>query len=120
MFDKASENYNDFLEIYYYEYYGLADDKGKEQSPKFNLKIYFLINMIIVCGQKIKKNLLIKKNLKIYYPCHYQKLIKKRKLEPEETIAERVKLNPQKRKRKNEKTGLKILTPNKLLTRLPI
>ena len=38
--------------------------------------------------------------------------------ESEETIAERVKLNP--RKRKNEGTGLKILTPNKLLTRLPI
>ena len=33
---------------------------------------------------------------------------KKRKLEEEETIAERVKLNPQKRKRKNERTGLKI------------
>ena len=45
---------------------------------------------------------------------------KKRKLEAEETIAERVKLNPQKRKRKNERTGLKIWTPNKLLTRLPI
>ena len=42
----------------------------------------------------------------------------KKKLQPEETIAERVKLNPQKR----EKTGtrLKILTPSKLLTRLPI
>ena len=37
---------------------------------------------------------------------------------PEETIAERVKLNP--RKRKKERKGLKILTPNKLLTRLPI
>ena len=40
------------------------------------------------------------------------------KLDPEETIGERVKLN--RRKRKNERTGLKILTPNKLLTRLPI
>ena len=40
------------------------------------------------------------------------------KLEPEETIAERVKLNP--RKRKNEETRFKILTPNKPLTRLPI
>ena len=37
------------------------------------------------------------------------------KLEPEETIAERLKLNP--RKIKNEGTGL---PPNKLLTRLPI
>ena len=40
------------------------------------------------------------------------------KLKPEETIAKRVKLNPW--KRKNGGTGLKILTPNKLLTRFPI
>ena len=40
------------------------------------------------------------------------------KLEPEETIAERIELNPP--KRKTTETGLKILTPNKLLTRLPI
>ena len=38
--------------------------------------------------------------------------------EPEEAIAERTKLNP--RKRKTKGTGLKILTPKKLLTRLPI
>ena len=38
------------------------------------------------------------------------------RLEPEETIAERAKLNPQKRKIVG--TGLKILTPNKLLTKL--
>ena len=40
------------------------------------------------------------------------------KLEPEETIAERIKLNP--RKRKNTGTRLKILSPDQLLTRLPI
>ena len=40
------------------------------------------------------------------------------KLEPEGIIAERIKLNP--RKRGNEGTGLKILTPNKLLTRFLI
>ena len=40
------------------------------------------------------------------------------KSEPEETIAERIKLNPWKRKK--TRTVLKILTPNKLLTRLPI
>ena len=40
------------------------------------------------------------------------------RLEPEETIAERAKLNPQERKMVG--TGLKILTPNKLLTRLSI
>ena len=40
------------------------------------------------------------------------------KLEPEETIAERIKLNPQ--KKKPTTTGLKILFSNKVLTRLPI
>ena len=40
------------------------------------------------------------------------------KLKPEETIAEIIKLNP--RKRRITGTGLKILTPNKLLTRLLI
>ena len=40
------------------------------------------------------------------------------KLEWEETIAERIKLNPQ--KRKATRTGFKNLTPNKLLTRLSI
>ena len=38
------------------------------------------------------------------------------KLEPEKTIAKRVKLNPW--KRKTTGTGLKFSTPNKLLTRL--
>ena len=41
------------------------------------------------------------------------------KLEPEETIAERRKLNHRKKKKKKG-TGLWILTPNKPLTRLPI
>ena len=40
------------------------------------------------------------------------------KPETEETIAERIKINP--RKRKITGTRLKILTPNKLLTRLPV
>ena len=38
------------------------------------------------------------------------------KLGPEETIAEKVKPNP--RKRKEKRTELKIITPNKLLARL--
>ena len=40
-------------------------------------------------------------------------------LEPGETIAGRIKLNPR-RKNNNTGTGLKIVTPNKLLTRLTI
>ena len=39
------------------------------------------------------------------------------KLEQQKTIAVRVKLNSRKKKRRNR---IKILTPNKLLTRLPI
>ena len=46
------------------------------------------------------------------------KLERDEESEAEKTIDERVKLNPQ--KRKYEETGLKILTPNKLLTRIPI
>ena len=40
------------------------------------------------------------------------------KSEPEKTITERVKLNTIKRKKTG--TGIKILTPNKLLTKLPV
>ena len=40
------------------------------------------------------------------------------KSQPEETIVERAKLNPPKRKKTG--TGLKILSPNKLLPRLSI
>ena len=43
---------------------------------------------------------------------------KKVNLEPEETIAGRIKLNPQKRKIKGKE--LRLLTPKELLTRLPI
>ena len=47
-------------------------------------------------------------------------LMKCLKSPPEETIAERVKLMPRKRKRQKIVTGIKILTPNKLRTRLSI
>ena len=68
MYDKVSELYKDFVEIYCHKYYGLPDDKRKKkQFLNIILKIYFLIDVIIVCGQKMKKNWLIKKNLKIYH-----------------------------------------------------
>ena len=47
---------------------------------------------------------------------YYDDTINYLKSELEETIAERVKLNRQNKRG----TGLKILTPNKLLTKLPI
>ena len=40
------------------------------------------------------------------------------KLQPQETIAEKIKSNPW--KRKNAGARLTVLTPNKLLTRLPL
>ena len=48
--------------------------------------------------------------------CYNDETIKYLKSEPEQTIAGRVKLNP----RNKIGTELKILTPNKLLTRLPV
>ena len=45
---------------------------------------------------------------------------KEAKLEPQVTIAEKLKLVPQKRKKKKAKARLKILTQNKFLTRLSI
>ena len=66
--DKAPELCNDFLGIYYHKYYELSDNKRKKkQSPNMILNIYFLMDMIILYGQKMKKDRLIKKNLKIYH-----------------------------------------------------
>ena len=47
-------------------------------------------------------------------------LSKYSKSPPEETVAERIKLMPRKRKRQKIGTGIKVLTPNKLLSRLSI
>ena len=47
---------------------------------------------------------------------YYDEIFKYLKSEPEESTAERVKLNPQNK----TGTGLKILTPNKLLMKLPV
>ena len=55
--------------------------------------------MFIVCGQKMKKNRLLKVNLKIYHQMST--------LEDDEEVVK-------------EEKGLKILTPNELLTRIPI
>ena len=49
VYDTASELYNDFLGIYYHKYYELSGDKSKK-------KVCFVMDMIIVCGQKLKKN----------------------------------------------------------------
>ena len=59
----SSELYNNFLEIYYDEKNELSDNKATKQILNMMLKLYFLKDMIIMCGQKMKKNRLIKKNL---------------------------------------------------------
>ena len=49
---KVSELDNDFLVIYYHKHQELSDIKMQIQN--MILKIYFLMDMIIVCGHKMK------------------------------------------------------------------
>ena len=70
-----------------------------------NLINYFLENIVIISGLKMKKRLIqqekvIKKNLQIYTTCMLLlESDEEVKLVPEETISERVKLNPRKNKK---------------------
>ena len=99
MFDTALELYNKVLNIYKPQYDKLAKTKKKR-----------------IKSQNVPGTLPTDLYLDDLPPMPAIKGDKKVKLEPEETIAERVKLSPQ----KNEESGLKILTANKLLTRLPM
>ena len=60
--DTASELYNELLKTYYDEYFYLSHAKSKKLDRKYKPKKYLLKDMIIMCGQKIKKNQLMKKN----------------------------------------------------------
>ena len=101
MINTASTLYDKLLNIYTTHYDKLAKAQKKTiivQNIPQNVSIDLYLNededdLPLECDEKVK-------------------------LEPKETIAERMKLNLQ--KRKIIETGLKILTPNKLLTRLPI
>ena len=62
MHDTASELYNELLETYYDENYYLSHAKRKKGIVNINLKTYLLKDMIIVCGQKMKRNELMKSN----------------------------------------------------------
>ena len=97
----VSKLYDKLLNIYTTQYDNLSEDQQKEinvlNRPE-NLTLDFVEDDLL--------------------PMSPQEGNEKVKLKPEETIAARVKLNP--RNRKKTGTGLKILTPKKLLTRLPI
>ena len=69
--------------------------QGKKIIVNINLKGRFIKDVAIVCSQNMKKNQLIKKNLSDMPP-----------LEDDEEV--------------KEEKGINVLTPNKLLTRLPI
>ena len=97
MIDTASKLYDKILNIYTTNYNKLSGDSKKKINT---------LNKPDMLEPDFDKNDLS--------PLECDEEVK---LEPEETIAERVKLNS--RKRKNERTGLKILTPNKLFTRPP-
>ena len=105
MLDTALELYNKILNVYKTQYYKLTKAQKKRKKvrnmPKnLSINIYFDED-----EEDLSPIPLIKGNEEV-------------KLQPEETVDERVKLNVG--KRKNEETGLKMLTPNKLLTRLTI
>ena len=103
MLNTALELYNKLLNIYKTQYDKLAKAQKKRmkvQNVPFNLPVDLYLDEddlppmpALECDKDIK-------------------------LETEKTIAERVKLNP--RKKRATGPGLKILTSNKLLTRLPI
>ena len=57
----ASELYDEYPEIYFNRYMTLSYARKRKFSDI--LEVYFLIDMVIVRGQKIKKNRLMKKNL---------------------------------------------------------
>ena len=61
-YDTVSELYNDFLETYFDEYYDLSDAERKNIEHKHKPKSYFLKDIIMMTGLKMK-NQLIKKNL---------------------------------------------------------
>ena len=98
MINAASKLYNKLLNIYTTHYDKLSEDSGKRVSvlnqPEMSELDFDKCDLLPLEGDEGVK------------------------LESEQTIAERVKLDL--RKRKNERTGLNILTSNRLLTRFSI
>ena len=98
MINAASKLYNKLLNIYTTHYDKLLEDSGKRVSvlnqPEMSELDFDKCDLLPLEGDEGVK------------------------LESEQTIAERVKLDL--RKRKNERTGLNILTSNRLLTRFSI
>ena len=113
MYKIVAKLYNPLLSIYFKEYTNIIDEKKKRLIKYLILVIYFL---------KV-------------YDKWYEIYKEESKSQLKETIAERVKLRRQKadgedlsdmpplegdKEEVKEGKGLKLLTPNKLLTRLPI
>ena len=95
MFETALELYNKLVNIYKTQYDKLTES-NLNVPEKLPIELY-LDELLLVPPLEDDEEL---------------------KLEPEETITKRTKLNPWKRKATG--TGLRIFTPNKLLTRFPI
>ena len=106
MYNNVEKLYNTLLTIYFNQYNNSADKEHMDKK--------FDPENLLLRGQRF--NVLKKKE--------------KTKSQPEESIAERVKLRTQKsvdmpplesdEEEVKEGTGWKVFTPNKLLTRLPI
>ena len=62
VYNNASELYNEYLEIYFSQYTTLSDAKKGKLDDNYDPENLFLKDMIIVCGQR-RKNQMLKKNL---------------------------------------------------------
>ena len=63
MYDKDSELYNEFLEIYYHKYYGLSNDKRKIIESKYDPKDLFLDGYDYSMWSENKEESIVKEEL---------------------------------------------------------
>ena len=63
MYNNASEQCNEYLQIYFNQYTTLSDAKKGNLVDKYDPEYLFFEDMTKMCSQKTKKNQLIKNNL---------------------------------------------------------
>ena len=107
VFDTAPELYNKLLNIYKIQY-----DKLRK-SRKKRIKVQKVL-------KKLPIDLYLDESEHNLPSMHELEGDAEVKLEPAETIAERIKLKQEQEQKKNTGTELKILAPNKSLTRVPL
>ena len=73
VYNNSSELYNEYLEIYFNQYMTLSDAEKRKVGDIYDPEELFLegYGIIIVCGQKMQNNRMIKKNQLMYHQCHH-------------------------------------------------